>query len=204
MRRPTCTLAAAAVLALSTACASSSSFKTWKNPDAGARSFVNVGVFAFAQDPQVRRTTENMFLRAATGGTKVVASYSLFKDAELKDKDAVVAKVKASGLDAIVVFRVIAVEERESETYGVTGYTAAPYYGGFSSYYGYYGVATFGTVYTTKEKIVQIETTVYAVSDEKLVWVSQAKFDAPESTLDVLEGIVDSAAQAMRKEQLIK
>lgn len=203
MRRPTRTLAGAVALALSAGCASSS-YTNWRNPDAGQVTFEKVGVIALAQDPQVRRTTENMFMRSATGGTRVVPSYTFTTADDMKSKEAVIAKVKEAGVDGVVVFRVIAVDEHTSETVGVTGYATTPYYGGFGAYYGYYGVATFGTVYTSKQQIVQIETTVYSVADGKLVWVSQAKLDTPESTFDVLEGIVGNAANAMKKEKLIR
>ncbi|KAA0254485.1 hypothetical protein FBQ97_21490 [Acidobacteria bacterium ACD] len=203
MRRLTLGSAATLALAVSTACASGS-YTNWKNPDAAPRTYERISVIALAQDPQVRRTTENMFLRSATGQTKVVPSYTFTTAEDMKSKEAVLAKLRAAGVDGVVVFRVIAVDERTSETVGVTGYATTPYYGGFGAYYGYYGVATFGTVYTSKEQIVQIETTFYSVAEEKLVWVSQAKLDTPNSTLDVIEGIVDNAARAMKKEKLIQ
>ena len=193
----------AAVLALATGCASAPKVTTWKNPDVGPVVFKKLAVFAFAVDPAVRRTVENSFARSLSGESRATPSYTFVNGAELKDKDAVLAKIKAGGYDGIVAFRLIAIDEHQKESYAVVGYSS-PYYAGWGGYYGTYGVSAYGTTYSTKEQIVQIETTAYAVDGEKLAWAAQTQLQDPKSTLDVIDEIVGGAVAGMKKDGLIR
>jgi hypothetical protein len=185
---------------------------TWSDPAAAGRTFKNLAVFAIVKDPSVRRTTENAFLMSLTGTARATPSYKFASDDDLKDKDRLYAKIKEAGFDAAVIFRVIAVNERQDE-YKSASFTAAyygstyyggMYYGGFDSYWGYYGAPVYSTTYTVKTQIVQIESTLYAVSDKRLVFAQQSKIDNPDSTMDVIEAVVKDAAGSMKKAGLVQ
>ena len=185
---------------------------TWQDPATLGRSFKNLAVIAIVKDPSVRRTTENAFVMSGTGVTKVTPSYRFASDEDMKDKDRLTARIKEGGFDGAVVFRVIAVNEKQQEyksadfvaaAYGST-YYGGIYYGGFDSYWGYYGAPIYSSTYTVKTQIVQIESTLYAASDKRLVFAQQSKLDNPDSTMDVIEAVVKDAAGAMKKAGLIQ
>jgi hypothetical protein len=185
---------------------------TWQDPGTKGQSFKNLAVFAITKDPSVRRTTENAFVMSATAATKVTPSYKFATDEELKDKDKLYAKIKGSGFDGAVVFRVIAINEKQEEyksanftaAYYGTTYYGGMYYGGFDTYWGYYGAPVYSSTYTVKTQIVQIESTLYGVADKHLVFAQQSKLDNPDSTMDVIEAVVRDAATSMKKAGLIQ
>lgn len=204
MNRTTASLVLAAVLVATAASAAKTS--AWKSPAAEGRSFKNLAVFAITFDDAIRRAAENSFAMKLKGQTKATPAYTFTSRDDLKSKDTVVAKVKEGGYDGVVVFRVIAVDQEETQhnTYSAVGYST-PYYGGFGNYWGGYGVAVYNSgTYTTKEQIVQIETTLYALSDDKLLWAGQTKVKDPESTLDLIDEIVASAISGLKKDKLIR
>jgi hypothetical protein len=189
------------------ACASALKFEAWKSPDSGGP-FKKVAVFTFTKDQKVRRTVENRFAGIAGGaGTAVVPSYTFTSEADLKDKDAVVAKLKEGGFDGAVVFRLIAVDEKREEAQQVK-YTVVPYssgyYSGFGPYYTTYGMVAYNSTYTETKRVVQVETTLYALDGEKLAWAAQSKLKNPESTFDVIEFVVDRSSSDLKKASLIR
>ena len=209
MKMRTFVLAAAA---MSLVACSSNKVTTWQDPSTQGRTFKNLAVFAITKDSSVRRTTENAFLMNLTGTTKATPSHVFASDEELKDKDKLYAKVKGAGFDGVVVFRVIAIDESQQEyksanftaAYYGTSYYGGMYYGGFDTYWGYYGAPVYSSTYTVKERVVQIEATLYAVADKKLVFAQQSRLDNPDSTMDVIEAVVNGASGAMRKANLIR
>jgi hypothetical protein len=204
MRIRTFVLAATAMSLL--AC-SSTQVHTWQDPSVKGRTFQKLVVLAITKDPSVRRTTENAFIMSVGAKTQVTPSYKFVTEDDLKDKARLVAKIKEGGYDGAVVFRVIAIDEKTQE-YKSANYTAAyygtVYYGGFGDYWGYYGAPVYSSTYSVKTQIVQIETTLYGVSDNKLVFAQQSKLDNPDSTMDVIEAVVRKAADAMKSGGLIQ
>ncbi len=200
--RPSCLPIALALLLAVPAGASTKSTE-WKSPDAGDRVVKKLAVFVIAQDPKLRRTTENTFVRSLTGETKATQSYAVVTDDEMKDKEKVVAKVRAGGFDGAVIFRLIAIDEKQSERYGMAGY-ATNYYGGFGPYWGTFGAVMFSGTTTVKKQIVSIETLLYAAEDEKLLWAAQTKVDDPDSPLEVIESIVKVTVKGLKKAKLIR
>ena len=201
----------ATALVLLTGC-SHDKVATWQDPATRGRSFKNLAVFAITKDPSVRRTTENAFVMNGTGATKVTPSYKFVTDDELKDHGKLYAKIQGAGFDGAVIFRVIAVDEKQEQYksaefvaagYGST-YYGGMYYGGFDTYWGYYGAPVYSSTYTVKTQIVQIESTLYGVADKRLVFAQQSKLDNPDSTMDVIEAVVKDAASSMKKYGLIQ
>ncbi len=201
-----------AAAAVSLVACSSNRVTTWQDPATKGQTFKNLAVFAITKDPSVRRTTENAFLMSLTGSTRVTPSYKLATDDELKDKDRLYARIKEAGFDGVVVFRVIAIDERQEEyksaeftaAYYSAAYYGGMYYGGFDSYWGNYGAPIYSSTYTVKTQIVQIESTLYAVADRKLVLAQQWKLNNPDSTMDVIEAVVRGAAEELKKAKLVQ
>ena len=91
-------------------------------------------------------------------------------------------------LDGAVVFRVAG--EREQVTY------VPPSYGpGFWGYYGHARVA-YDPGYYRSDQVVRVETSIYSIREDKLLWVGTTDTVNPDS----VAGLVKDVAKAVRKE----
>ncbi|MCC6130002.1 MAG: hypothetical protein IT186_08725 [Acidobacteria bacterium] len=184
--------------------AAGASVKTWKNPEAGQRTFKKMGVFVLMVEQPVRRTAELMFASTAKGETEVIPSHTFVSDDEYKNRDAVVAKVKEGGFDSIVVFRInSSFETTESTTKAALPGVMGANYAYFSTAYGF-SLNDMGPLTQSVDRVVQIETLVYAASDQKLVWTGTERMKSPTPTFDSLGSVIEKAVKAMRKDKLIR
>src|SRR5262249_43047538 len=138
------------------------------------KSVFAVGV---SDSPIMRKEYEKTVVEALQSKTlKVTPGFDLIPDIKTVDKDAVAAELKKMGGTHVLVTRVV--ERREVEQYhppsyvsvGV-GYGGYPgYYGGWGSYMsvGYSTMASPG--YTTTHTIVSVESNLYDLATEKMVW----------------------------------
>ena len=73
---------------------------------------------------------------------------------------------------------------------------------------GYHGVvasrSTSGGANTTKEQVVEIDTILCAADDQKPLWAARTKVDDPASLLEVIESIVKTAVEGLKKAKLIQ
>ncbi len=185
----------------------SKAFTVRKDPAAPGQPFKKVAVIVLTGDPPARKTAENMFAAKATPGTQIVAAHTFLTDEQLKEKDAVIAGVKANGFDALAVFRaMVSREEVESTTRAVEAdkVGGVTFYGDFGAYWSYYGPSTFRPLMTAETKIVQVESLLFSVEAGKLVWSALQKLKSPQATFSTLQGVIDKTSSAMKKDNLIQ
>jgi hypothetical protein len=122
-----------------------------------------------------------------------------------KDKEIVLRVVRNTNCDGILT---IALVNQETETSYVPGTAYAGggmgYYGTFSSYYAYGYSSFYSPGYYTTDKTYYIETNLFDVASEKLVWSGRSKTYNPSSLDDFLQGYEKAIAQQMRKDGLVK
>lgn len=87
-----------------------------------------------------------------------------------------------SGVDGILVSRMVGVDRKVSYS---PGYSYAVPHGYYNGFYGYYG-ATYGVVhspgYLSTYDVVNVETNLYRLSDKKLIWSGMSEtFDFSDS-----------------------
>src|SRR5690606_24481453 len=85
------------------ACASTKLTSTWRDPAIDLPPFRKVVGLAMTANPTLRRIAEDEFVRAV-GPAHAVAGYALVPDDELRDRDAVRARLEAAGVDGAVVY----------------------------------------------------------------------------------------------------
>ena len=54
------------------------------------------------------------------------------------------------------------------------------------------------------DKIVQVETTIFSIKDDKLLWTTLSETTNPESARDVVLGIAKAIGKEARKRGLVK
>jgi hypothetical protein len=82
---------------------------------------------------------------------------------------------------------------------------AGPYYRGFwgGGYYGYGWGGAWGASTVRTDTIVSIETLVYSMKQNKLVWAGQSQTTNPSRVDGLVKEIVAAAAREMKKEGLL-
>jgi hypothetical protein len=80
------------------------------------------------------------------------------------------SKMKDLGIDAVLITRLV--DKKTVDTYvpGRTHYAPPAYYGNWSGYYRASYGAAYEPGYTVRDEVVVLETNVYDVSTEKLIW----------------------------------
>jgi hypothetical protein len=91
----------------------------------------------------------------------------------------------------------------EKETNYVPG-TTTGYYGGYGRYYGYGAGMYSSPGYYTTDKNYYIETTVYSIKQDKLLWTGTTKTVNPSKVEKAVNEIADVVSDKMRKDGFIK
>lgn len=186
-------LSCVAVAALASCAPTTQLTSSWSDPDAGGRKYQKIAIVGVSPQTARRHMYEDAFVAALQKrGTGAVASYSLAGDGKL-DKETAASKLQEAGVDAVIVTRLV--DKETVQEYYPPSYTtmSAPgaYYGGWYGYYnmGYSYESSPG--YVMENKVYRIETNLYAVQGEKLMWsglteTTLTSGDAPESEIEPL------------------
>jgi hypothetical protein len=192
-RRGRVVLAALVAAALG-GCASTKMTSTWEDPNVGSVHFRRVVGVALTRDPGLRRLAEDEFVEAV--GPAAIAGYQILPDDELPDREAARRRIEATGVDGAIVYRLVGVEKQQRWVPPTT-------YRSAWGYWGYAGPMVWEPGYLTTDRIVQVETTAYRVSDATLVWAGRSETLNPADEKDLIRGVVDASVAAMRKAGLL-
>jgi hypothetical protein len=167
------TAAAVAAYTLASCAASTQLTSSWADPAAAGRSYKKIVVVGVTNKAPIRREYEDAFSRELVArGIEATPSYNFGGPESKLDKDAAVAKLHEVGADAVLVTRLV--DKETVNTYYPPSYSTvaapSPYYGGWYGYYsmGYSYMTSPG--YVEENKVYRIETNLYDVTGDKLIW----------------------------------
>jgi hypothetical protein len=192
------------------ACAASTRFNSaWKAPDAGPLNFRGQKVAALVITPNesTRLGAEGVLARELVArGVQGIPAYNLIPPSESRDKEKAKALFNAAGIAGVVVMRAAG---KQQEITSTPGYWSAPYYGSFwggggGGYYGYGWGAVYEPGYLRTDTIVNVETLVYDLRADKLVWAGMSASTNPEHVEGLIKDLVAAAAGEMKKQGLIR
>jgi hypothetical protein len=185
------------------ACSTTDFTSTWKDPSArpGELQGKKVAAFLLTSNEALRRSGEDALAQELTKrGLVAMPGYQLAPGADQSEplsKEALSAQLKQANFDGAVIMRVV---DRRLESRYTPG--SAPY----GSMYGYWDYG-WGTVhdpgYMQTDTIVSVETLVYSVPDDKLLWGGVSETISPQKVGSMIKEIVDKAAKEMKKQGLI-
>jgi hypothetical protein len=193
-------LSVTAAVAL-TGCASTSLKQSWKDP--GTTTLLPPGkvlVVAVSDNPSVRRSVEDELV-GLIGAERADASYRILDDADLRDTESAKRKVAAGGYNYALALR--PVSKSQELTYVPGTITPAPYRGGFWGYYGYGWGAYYDPGYVRTDTIVQVETLLYWLDEDKVVWAGLSETVNPSSAEKLVGEIARLVGKDLRKKGLI-
>jgi hypothetical protein len=204
MSRSFATVVLGAFLLFALGCATTTFESTWKNPDAqvvNPAGKVVAAVFVSADESR-RRAAEDALVRDLNArGAHGVAAYTLLPPSIHANSEQARERFKAAGVEGVVTMRVISSKDRFTYTPGYM--TFPPYYDRFSGYWGYGWGTVYEPGYLQTDTIVSVETLVYSLTQDKLLWAGTSRTTNPTDLDKFVNEIADAAAKAMTQQGLL-
>jgi hypothetical protein len=190
----------AAVAVTLAACASTSLQSTWKNPAAAPLNLKGKKVVALVvtDEEALRYATEEEAAREITAhGAVGVPAHRLLPQAQIRDKERARAIFERDGIEAVVVVRQVAMEKALSGSF-----SGNP---GYSSFWGpgFWGGGFGGDGYLRTDTILIVETLVYSLQQNKLVWASQSQTMNPTQVGSFVRELSKTLGTEMEKQGLL-
>ncbi len=200
-------LVAAALVAV-VASAGTKFASTWKAPGAGPLNFQGKKVAALVihNEQSVRYGSEDALAQQITArGAVGIAAYSLIPKELMKDKEKAKEFLQKANVAGVIAMRVVNREKDVTSTPG--NYWGATYYSSFWAGGGYYGYAWGGVydpTYIRTDTLVSVETLVYSMDQDKLVWAALSETTNPKKVGDFVKDLTKKVASELKKEGLIR
>ena len=172
---------------------------SWKAPGTTEVRFKKVLVAAQTPDLTRRRTMEDLLAKRIENSTP---SYSLLNEEEVKDGNRARAKVVAGGFDGAVVVRFVGTESQTTYVPGTAYWGPAPY-GAMWGYWGYGWGAAYSPGYLTTDTVVTLESNIYDVTKEALIWSSRSETISPGSINELMQSVIETTVREMRKQKVL-
>lgn len=176
--------------------------KSWQEPNATlqANTTNKTLVIAMVKDETSRRVIEDQLVKRMN--SHAIASYSLFTADMLKEAsaDKFSEKLIQDKYNYVLLMRLGDVEKETSYVPGTT----TGFYGGYGRYYGYGAGMYSSPGYYTTDKNYFIETTVYSVNPDKLLWTATTKTVNPSKIEKTVNDIADVVSNKMKKDGFLK
>jgi hypothetical protein len=173
------------------ACTSTEMLATWRAPGQGPVRFQTVAVIAPNKTPTFRRVVEEALCQRIQHA-RCAPSYRLIPDADLDDDALIHERLAAHGIEGVIVMRVLSVNREATWTPG----------GWYGPYYGY-AAPMYDPGMTTVHTYVRVETRVYSLAEDRLLWASVSRTGDSESLTDLVRDTAKANADAMRSQGLL-
>jgi hypothetical protein len=190
-------------LGLSTALAAEKFKSVWKTPDLGMLGFAGKKVVALVMtgDQNVEVAGEEALARELTArGVSGVAAYRMIPREELQDKDKAKAWFTRSKVEGVVIMRVLSSEHEityRPDMWVTTSYST------LWSYWGYGWTSVYVPGGTKNNLIINIETLIFDVTKDKLMWAGVSEKNNPKNVQRVVTELVTDVISEMKKDGLV-
>jgi hypothetical protein len=181
-----------ALAALVASCSSTNMTSTWTDPAAKGAAMSRIAVICLTRDPGLRRMAEDT-AASHMANAQAIPSYQLLSDTDLQDRETVKSKLRAAGVNGVLVMRMAGVSERVSPAD----------YGSFDRYYGYAGTTVYGPGYAQTDTIVHVVSNLYSLDQNKLVWSGVSQTFDPASAREFMTSVSKEVAKSLQKDRLI-
>jgi hypothetical protein len=190
-------------------CASAGFVSSSRNPDAQPLDLANAKVAAVVimEDQSRRRSAENALAREISAqGAIGVPMYSIYTDSTPSNEAAARAALEAAQVEGVVAMRPVSVDI-DAEVTPVT-YSEPMYREYWGSYYGTAWATPYAMAEVTGGDLIQtttvvVETLVYSMRQNQLVWSGQSKHVNPSGLEKSIQELARATARELRKDGLI-
>jgi len=204
-------VAFAALAVLLGGCATTSMLSSWVDPEAAGKKLDKVLVIGIAKNHVVRRQYEDTFVRQLTAkGARAIPSYQLLPDANQISEESIAPHIAENQITQVLVTRLV--DRKTVSTYVpptttmyATGYPSyyPSYYGSWYGYYntGYAAVSSPGYTYDTE--YVNLETNVYDIAAQKLVWTGLTETELGGQVDAQIDEFIQLLTATMSRDKLL-
>jgi hypothetical protein len=202
---PTLLLAGLLLLA---SCGTSTTFvDTWKDPEAKPVTFKKIVAIAVVQDETNRRIVEDQICKNIKNpNAQCVRSWTILPQDKASDVEFAKQVILGEGFDGAIMMRLVGVDEktRHITTGYVASYATTPYYNPFWGYYNYAWPMVYQSGSTDITQMVRVETNIYSVTEERLLWSGISETMDPTSIRRMVDEIAAEAIVILRDEGLVE
>jgi hypothetical protein len=201
MSRTNCAALAVACALVLGACATTKFNATWENPEAQALSFKGgdkvLAMVAINNDGMRRMAEDSLASAISARGLKGVSSYTVIPTGMTKDKEKAKAAVEKAGAAGAVVMRVLAKDK-------VSSAQLSQAYSYTVTWDGDFGWSTPNPMDMRSDTVLVIETLVYDLRQDQLVWAGQSQSTNPSKVDSLIKELAAQTAQQLRTQGLVK
>ena len=190
-------------------CTNTKISQSWVEPGI-KKSYNDLLIIGIAESEQNRRAYESYFVEALREkGTEAEASYKLIKSSEKMERDTIVKAIEGLEIDGVIMTHMTAVDEetiyRPGMGYSTMGYGGyGGYGGGMYGYYPHVNNYVHSPGYYTTHETYTLETNLYDVKTEELVWSARSRTFSPESVDEVIVDLTKLLIKDLSDKNLIK
>ena len=187
---------------LATGCASTKLVSQWRDPATTQVKFTKVLAVMMSPEMVTRRAGEDSLVRILGPG-RAVPSYTIFPEEKPTEQEAAKARLVQEGFDGVVILR--PVDSRKEIQYVPGTVSYAPTYGSLwgPGYWGYGWGSVYDPGYVVENTIVRVETVVYDLKQDKMIWASHSETVNPTGLETMIAEIAQATALAIKRQGLI-
>lgn len=181
---------------------------TWRNPQAPATQFHRVLALGLSQKTSIRADFEDALASElqADGFTSLAGNTILLRpEGTQLDLNYLREQVRNNQIEAVVVSRLLKIENKVTYVPGGPMFMPYPYYGTFYGYYGTVYPVVYSPDYLREERKVRIETNLYFISnaDGILVWTGVNDTFDPKNVHKAINRLVSLIVKQMRTDGVL-
>jgi hypothetical protein len=187
--------------------------QSYRNPGFEETVFKNLLVIGVAENQESRQAFEDAFAKAiADEGGRAQASWVLLPQSTQLEEEQIRAAIEGKNFDGVLITRLLSVD-KEQEYVEPKAYNnpRTRYYAGGGGLYGHGFYGFYGTTYAKVHEpgyfetstTLRLETNLYSLATNGLVWTGQSETIDPESIPDARASMTAAVAKRLKEERLI-
>jgi hypothetical protein len=181
-------------------CAGTRMSQTWVDEARRGQPVSNVLVIVVADKAENREAFERKFVQQLkNAGVEAVSSADVIpmpRDLKL-EKDVILQAVAKYGNDAVIISHLAGLDKKEVFT------RTGPIYGGYYNYYGYAYNTIHDRGFYSEIATVRLETNLYDVKTEKLLWSGQSQSEDVQSINKLIDEVIALVIKDLQKNKLL-
>ena len=201
MKIPALLLSSSLLLAAS--CASAPTLTdVWRDSSVHELAAEKTLVLATNSEESFRRVAEDEFVRHLAKGSGI-PSYGLLAASDTSEPKKVLERARSQGIDTALVLRVLDVDKVEQHVPGAYSPVFLHFTDG-SHTTAYLWPTRFDEGWSYMEKTYRVETSLYSLVDDKLVWSGVMQVRDPGSVRELVAEVSEAVVGTLRGETLLR
>lgn len=181
-------------------CATTTITDSWKD-EAYKGKAQKIAVIMVARTPHMRKMFEGRFVAELEArGNKAIQSNTIVTLEQLPDRELVKSRIKNRGADTVLIARLV--DSKTIEAYEPGTVHAVPTF--FVGWGTYYEVLFIDYGYTGDTQVAYIETNLYDIKTEKLIWSAHSKTERIAGEQQLINTFIDITIKKLSSDKIIQ